>query len=131
MSTTPVAIPPNKTKYVRAVVWTGLSNNPVTGLLVVRERAKAGTKVEESRYAVLELPPTWGRRFRLTKPDRAVYHCLLAFAGPEHDRCECRGFEAGFRCKHLEAVKALVENSLVPVPSVPGGYLLNEYQTEE
>jgi len=75
------------------------------------------------QYRVEEIPASGGRAFLLHRSEAAIakdkararkgdpdvptrYGCFLA--NEQDTVCECRGFESYGRCKHLEALKALL-----------------------
>lgn len=72
-------------------------------------------------YLVREFVTPWaGRAFRLevvrggTDPESETYD-VFAGRDPRADRCDCKGFVygRGKPCKHVHAVRALVENGWV------------------
>lgn len=92
------------------------------GVLEVRESWVEGCKIKVSRYAVLEQPATDGfRTFRLTKPGGVeVYHATLMphRRTTVEDRCCCHAGQGRGFCKHLEALRELIEEG--HIPRVPG-----------
>lgn len=103
----PVPLEPNRT-YTHRQAWIVLASEPgtpVVGVLVVREKKRLVQPWDVSRYAVVELAFDQGRRFKLTKADRTVYHVLLPGGGT--DRCDCTGYDRFGRCKHTEALRAV------------------------
>jgi hypothetical protein len=71
-------------------------------------------------YTVDEFPvggPAWdGRAFRLTKDSTGEhYSCFVARNGQDH-LCECRGFEAHGHCRHVDALKRLIDTGRLDHP---------------
>jgi hypothetical protein len=84
-----------------------LYHNPVQGLIVVTVGA------EEFGYWYDRLRHADARAFRLTKfltnqrpGEPAEYDVAV---GPGVGSCECKGFCRHGRCKHLDAINALIE----------------------
>lgn len=106
----PVVLPVNRTFGRRSAVYQPACRG--IGVLEIRESKGVGCKEKASRYACTELPPDDDfRTFKLTKPaGAAVYHCSIArhSKGSSEDRCDCDGGQAGGRCKHMEAIRALI-----------------------
>jgi hypothetical protein len=69
------------------------------------------------RYRVTEFPTAWaGRAFRLDKLDGSESYDVFVGADRRDDRCDCRGFERYGLCKHVDAVRALLDNRWLPDP---------------
>jgi hypothetical protein len=68
-------------------------------------------------YRVGEIPAAGGRAFLLYRGVEAVetdpdhderYGVFIAYCGETSDLCECKGHAAHGRCKHVDALKALL-----------------------
>ena len=122
MKTFAKGLKPTKTKACRTAHWT-LYTAPgffCGGVLQIDESVKTNTKVYARRYAVQELPPgPDGRRFKLSKPKAMKedpYFVLLVPPGRGFHRCDCRGYEKGGTCTHVEALTAFAaEPGALPV----------------
>jgi hypothetical protein len=72
-------------------------------------------------YAIAEFPvgdPYDGQAFRLTKDFGDTYDVFLHRFG-QNDSCDCIGFEAHGRCKHVSGLLALMERGkLDDVPAI-------------
>jgi hypothetical protein len=97
-------LPPSKSQKHRAYTWEPVAaDTPLAGVLTLAD-SKSHT-----RYAVEEFPADRGRGFCLRKGAGAGHYCCNLVAGaPAADACECRGFEAHGRCKHLDSLRDLV-----------------------
>ena len=102
-------LPATKSEKHGALTWEPATDNafsPGAGLLTITG------KRSHCRYRVEEFPADHGRGFMLFKVDAGSdaseerYSCLVARHG---GLCECRGFAATGRCKHLAALVTLVE----------------------
>lgn len=69
-----------------------------------------------STYFLRLLRTEWGRGFTLEKaadwPDAAKY--AVNINGDGYDSCECKGFCKTGGCKHVLAMRSLVENGELP-----------------
>lgn len=107
-------LPPQKSSGHNSLTWV-VGEGPGEGVLTVT------TKRAVSTYGVREIETAWaGRAFRLdvlrggTDPESESYDVFAAADG-RTDHCDCKGFAygRGKPCKHLLAVRALVENRWV------------------
>src|SRR5262245_41180234 len=64
----------------------------------------------EELYDVREFPTGWdGRAFQLVKDsDKSVYDVFVARNGQD-DKCDCTGALQHGRCKHCDALRALIQ----------------------
>ncbi len=93
---------PTKSERRRAYTFEALTADaaPLAGILTLTDSRT------HTRYAVEEFPADVGRGFVLKKAAGAGhYSCNVA---GENGLCECRGFEAHGRCKHLDALRDLI-----------------------
>lgn len=104
-------LPETKSEKHGAIQWEPATDNamsPVAGTLTITG------KRNHCRYLVEEFGCDRGRGFVLFKLDDGSdkteerYGCFAGGNGSGH--CECKGYHATGRCKHLQAVKALIEN---------------------
>jgi hypothetical protein len=104
-------LPATRSSPHNGITWVPVGE-PGTGTLTV------DTARSRVVYAVAEFPTTWhGRAFRLTKlgpgtdPESDCYHVFVS-PDPRVCRRDCRGFTfgRGRPCKHIEAVRALLDN---------------------
>jgi hypothetical protein len=107
-----VSLPPNRTHAVRSATFIRVSARPLIGVVEIREQRSERSKAKSSRYALRDDSDGeyTGRMFRLTKPGgRERYWTILSCKGDEYDSCTCRGFEAFGVCKHIHALRGLLE----------------------
>jgi hypothetical protein len=121
---TSVPLPGTKTYKTRHATFIKLteSGRPVGGVLEIRESTATG-KTVCNRYALREqdaFSSQEDRAFRLTKPGGDTYYdtyvcgeppalCPQSERGGPYDSCDCVGFEKWGACKHLTALRALLE----------------------
>lgn len=73
-------------------------------------------KRSRCEYAVEEFPADLaGRAFRCTKPTGDSYDVLVA-DDERDDICDCYGFTAGGRCKHVDCLRDLMVEGQLPSP---------------
>jgi hypothetical protein len=104
-----VTCPPSPVKPDRKVNW--VWRNAEVGYGVLRITEKVGRKATTDSYFILPVPSDWGRAFEVTKlvPGQggaARYFVNLGGEG-EPASCECKGWLAHGRCRHVEALTAL------------------------
>jgi hypothetical protein len=106
-----VTLPANATYAVRTAEWNRVTAaTPVTGVLTIRETNRPPARVRTGRYAVVETgaDAVRSRAFRLTKPGGAEHYGVLITLVSANDLCECTGFLQYGNCKHLQALRALL-----------------------
>jgi hypothetical protein len=122
---------PTLSYQFRTVAWTPVHPLliPSVGVMVISEAISRTSKRYLSRYAVLELNNPDGRQFKLTKPGgENVY---FTFYSPLNmDQCTCLGFEAAGYCKHIDAIRKLVDKKHLS-SSRRGGYPLTLWSDVE
>ena len=106
------ALTPNALATVR---WTPCESGTClcTGKLVL------DTDRERVTYGLVELPTTWaGRAAKLIKADGSgeSYDTFAHESDPRHDRCDCKGFLHVGHCKHVDGLRALVQNRWLTDP---------------
>lgn len=81
----------------------------VDGTPVLEIRVERPRSMRSDYYAVARSPSDFGRAARLTKigSDGSAYGVCLEDAGTTH--CGCRGHAAYGRCRHVEALRWLLE----------------------
>ena len=118
-----VQLPRNKTHSHRYVTFIRVTpkDRQVGGVIEIREAASETGKAKCCRYAICERShPEMDdddRAFRLTKPGGEAYYDLYLCTDPNrqidddrpYDSCDCVGFERHGRCKHVQALRALLE----------------------
>jgi hypothetical protein len=105
-------LPATKTAAERTVFFTPSEVADRSGLISILNGR------EWCQYFVIEFDADEGRGFRLMKTedapgtdrDTAAYAVFCSPAGPEHDSCDCRGFQRHGHCKHSAAVRGAVDN---------------------
>lgn len=78
---------------------------------------KKGDFRTRDRYDVEEIPSGMGRAFLLHRtpaavaadPDHVERYGVLVAMNPQDHLCECRGFAAHGYCKHISAVRELID----------------------
>lgn len=116
----PVTVPlvPTISYKHRYCVWHRYTkaDNPVWGVLDIREARRDGLKEKSSRYVVRELQPAARvRRFVLhpqVTSDSETSYVLLA--GPRDSGCTCKGFMSQSHCKHVTTLEVLQLRKLLP-----------------
>ncbi len=107
-------LPAQKSSPHNGLTWV-IGEGPGEGVLTVTTARAVST------YGVREIRTAWpGRAFRLdvirggTDPESESYD-VFAADDPRGSHCDCKGFTygRGRPCKHLLAVRALVENRWV------------------
>jgi len=121
-------LPPTKTAPKSGIRWTpGASGK---GLLSIEAPRKCAC------YAVCEFPTTWaGRAFHFecfggqSDRDSLTEGYDVFFArNPRETRCDCKGFAfgKGKPCKHIEAVRAIIENGWMDLPDNPDAEAIDQ-----
>lgn len=65
----------------------------------------------EELYAVTEFPTDWpGRAFQLVKDRTGESYSVFVVDDGQNHQCDCRGFAATARCKHIDALRHLIED---------------------
>jgi hypothetical protein len=110
-------LPATKTHGCREIHWQPVHDpkpNPLfrlLGVLTITESVKPTTKVKVSRYLVAgDKTSDPGTRYLLTKAGGREQHFVeLEGNGVYswHTLCDCRGYEAGHHCRHIQALEAL------------------------
>ena len=109
-----IALPPSKKWKERHVTFIKVTPpGKLGGVIEIRTAGPKGP-AHCDRYALREIhsPTKEGRSFRLTKPGgETFYDVFLAedYVFDVFDSCDCVGFSQHGHCKHLEALKALLE----------------------
>jgi hypothetical protein len=109
MATFIEALPATKSSTTNTIRFTP-SATAMGGLLTI------DTKRSRAEYLLAEFHATNGRAFHFAKltsgtdPESESYTVLCVKPGHGYDSCECRGFHRHGHCKHVEAVKAILEN---------------------
>lgn len=111
-----VELEPSLTYKLRRATFVRVGDRPVSGVVEIRESIGPKRKTEVARYAVKELSDEEAelandRHFRLTKEGGGkFYDVLLADpSGPGYDHCDCHGHSRFGRCKHVDALRKLME----------------------
>lgn len=112
------SLPATKSTPNASIRWEPLDGGrePLRGLLVIQSPKKF------ARYSLVEFPADGGRGFHFVKlaggtdPEADSYSVFIADprpadAGYAHDGCECKGFLHTGHCKHVAAVRAILENA--------------------
>ena len=101
---------PTKSEKHGALTWEPATDNdfsPVSGVLTI-----TGKRCH-CRYRVEEFPADHGRGFMLFKVDAgtdASEERYASLVGPHGaNLCECRGFLATGKCKHVAAIVTLID----------------------
>lgn len=109
MSTFTELLPETKSEKRGALTWErnpADARSPFAGVLTI-----TGTR-SHCRYRVEEFPADHGRGFMLFKLDAGTDRTEERYAvqvGRGVRACECRGFVAGGKCKHLTALVTLID----------------------
>lgn len=106
---------------------------PGTGLVTIQ----AGRVPCE--YLVVEYPTRWdGRAVRLAKVEgtpgsdtTADGYDVFVGRNGQDCRCDCRGFEAHGRCKHVETLRALLANGWLDIELADPGADAGETEAPE
>jgi hypothetical protein len=118
---TTVRLPGSKKHPLRYVTFIKVTPAGKLGGVVEIRCMKSGGKAPECfRYAIRETEASSQeeRAFRLTKPGGETYYGVCLCGEPDaprnddrspYDSCDCIGFEQYGRCKHVEALRALLE----------------------
>ncbi|HEY2908670.1 MAG TPA: hypothetical protein VGI99_00400 [Gemmataceae bacterium] len=113
------ALPSTKSSRANAVHYT--PTGPDRGTAIIDQTGKG--KIAE--YAIVEFHADGGRGFRIS--NRAggadAYAVFLPFeeladSGMAFESCDCRGFERFGHCKHIAAIRAIVDRGLIALPTV-------------
>lgn len=115
------ALPASKTHEHRGIRWTPCEGHSCacSGRLQIIQ-GKRGQ--DSATYLLTEFPPDAGfgdgRAFRLDKADGSEGYNLFVAANPQDCLCDCAGFAygRGRPCKHVTALRALLENNWLPHP---------------
>lgn len=104
------SLPANKSYDVRACTYVRVSD--YHGVVEIHE-AKSGSRQQPNvrRYAITadDKMDGLGRVYRLTKPKgEDSYYVRLSVFPSEHE-CQCRAFETGKKCCHIQALEELVK----------------------
>jgi hypothetical protein len=110
MATFTEVLPATQTHANRAMTWEPAGNG--CGVLAITD-----TKTH-TRYGVCRRPigkGFAGVAFKLTKADGEVY-CVRVGDAAEDVSCDCKGFAfgRGKPCKHVAAVRGMIENGWLP-----------------
>lgn len=111
MIPTIIQLAATKTYEFRIASWTPVHPRlaPSLGVMTITEAVNKTSKRYTNRYATMEMTSDMGRSFKVTKAKGVEsYYTLIAKIKTE-DQCTCVGFLAGGYCKHVEAIRALVE----------------------
>lgn len=100
-------LPATRSEKRRAYTWEPIDSPaaPLAGVLALTDSRT------HTRYLVEEFPADRGRGFVLRKAAGAGYYsCNVVGGDGRADLCECRGFAAHGRCKHLDVLIDLIAN---------------------
>lgn len=110
----PITLPlePTKSRSCRELHWQPApkESKVLWGVLTIIESSGPRTKTYCSRYLVAELPTGRANRvFKFTKPGGTDTHYVEFRTNeiPEYKACQCEGFLAGYKCKHISSLEAL------------------------
>ncbi len=105
------ALPERLSSKHGAIKWTPSTSTPGGPLTIDTDRARV-------EYIVAEFATDWaGRAFHLVKltdgtdPESESYAVFCSASHPANDSCDCKGFTFKHTCKHIDAARALLENS--------------------
>jgi hypothetical protein len=105
--------------------------------------ARKGDYRCKDAYRCEEIPAAGGRAFLLWRSEQIIAHDVArakpgdpevpvrygCFLANEQDcQCECRGFEAHGRCKHIDALKALLAGGHIESPHERPSYTVLQIQ---
>lgn len=113
METSTVDLRETRTHRCRWCVWTQIQ--PGMGIAEVHEgKTVSGAKVT-GRYLITEIEPTYCRCFKVQKEVAAggtIYWVSIGHDGDmDQDGCDCQGFESSAVCKHVDSIRALIDQS--------------------
>jgi len=118
------SLPATKSSRANAVHYT--PTGPDRGTAIIDQKGKGHI----GEYRVEEFACDGGRGFTLRKlaggsdPTTESYDVFLPFeetadAGFAWETCDCHGFERFGHCKHVDAIRAIVDRGLIALPIAP------------
>jgi len=115
-----VPLSPTRVHPIRTATWVQIDQpDGLRGALEICGQRTETSQKYKSQYYVRELYDHKGpeRHFRLRKRPTGEEHYVCLVTDPDmHHACCCKGYEAGGRCKHLDALVELEQRGFLVVP---------------
>jgi len=105
--------------YVRASDYAGVVEVHECNPSTKQKPSVRRYALKSSPWFVTDLNPV-GERFMFTKPGGEEFYYCLAAPEREHDQCECRAFETGKQCVHLQVLRELLTSRRIKTIGKPG-----------